>query len=214
MLRQLFSIVAKKAAATAIVGTVVVFTGTFALASIAEGDGTELELDELEQLEELEELVCIDECPDDQGDEGETEEEETAGDDNLVETQEPFDLGAVFDEESELEDDGETDGTDGYRNHGEAVSEAARETCPKGPGHGQCVSDVAKSDAGKKDKKNKHADDAAEEEVEGEEDDDDEEDVDEGERSERKAQHEADKQARKADKRADKAARHGAKHDS
>jgi hypothetical protein len=29
------------------------------------------------------------------------------------------------------------------------VSEAARETCPKGPGHGACVSAVARTDVGK-----------------------------------------------------------------
>lgn len=65
----------------------------------------------------------------------------------------------------------EAEKTEDFRNHGEAVSKAAREDCPPGPGHGACVSAVAKSDAGKKS--------GADEDVDEVEVDDDDEDEDE-----------------------------------
>ena len=44
-------------------------------------------------------------------------------------------------------------------NHGATVSEAAH-TCPTGPAHGACVSEVARSDAGKNHQESDGADDA------------------------------------------------------
>ena len=75
-------------------------------------------------------------------------------------------------DETETTDTTETtETTEDFRNHGEAVSKAAREDCPPGPGHGACVSAVAKSDAGKKS--------GADEDVDEVEVDDDDEDEDE-----------------------------------
>jgi hypothetical protein len=68
-------------------------------------------------------------------------------------TTEPDEDGAEeLDEETpvtELDEVVESE-DDEFRNHGEAVSKAAREDCEPGPGHGACVSEVARSDAGKK----------------------------------------------------------------
>lgn len=89
-----------------------------------------------------------------------TTEDQTDGDEDDEAPEETVPDDTVPDETDTLIDPDEV-GDDGFRNHGEAVSTAAREDCEPGPGHGACVSEVAKSDAGK------HASD------EGEDDDED-----------------------------------------
>ncbi len=98
-----------------------------------------------------------DEDDGDEGDDGESEEtdEEDEADDG---TDDADDAG------EEVAD--ETDGDDEFRNHGEAVSKAAREDCEPGPGHGACVSEVARSNAGK------HGSEEGDDEVDDESDDD------------------------------------------
>lgn len=66
------------------------------------------------------------------------------------------------------------------------MSKAAREDCPPGPGHGACVSAVAKSDAGKKsggddaELEPESEDDDVDDDLESDDDEDDEDDTDEG----------------------------------
>lgn len=176
---------AKKTVAVVITGTLVVATGSFALAAVGDGDESDtsdpsipsLTDDEVECEVDLVDGMCpevdpvdpVDPCLDDDsetecpGDEEdapevcfdetgvevdcseETEDRESEGDESEGEN------GETEGEETEGPGTEEVDPpTDGeYRNHGEAVSEAARNTCPKGPGHGACVSEVARSNAGK-----------------------------------------------------------------
>lgn len=140
---------AKKTAAVVIAGTLVVATGSFALA--AAGEETEpddttttttTEVEETTTTTEVDETTTTTE-PEGEGDEVESEETEEAEEAADEPTEDPADLTV---EEVEPVEDVETKGE--FRNHGEAVRQAAHE-CPKGPGHGACVSAVAKSDAGK-----------------------------------------------------------------
>jgi hypothetical protein len=75
-----------------------------------------------------------------------TDSTDVVDDEGVVDDEVEVDADADADE---VEGDGtETDGDEGWANHGAAVSDAAH-NCPPGPEHGACVSEVARSDAGK-----------------------------------------------------------------
>lgn len=107
-------------------------------------DGTEGD-DALTDDEALtgEEEAVEDDCTDGEADGDETTDGTEVTDDEVTDDgEEP-----VVDEDAEEGTEAEV--AEHPENHGKYVSEAARETCPAGPGHGQCVREVAQSDAGK-----------------------------------------------------------------